>query len=161
MAVKRTREACHESQDVFAQRLGTTSTSVSRIERGLQTPAGFDLLNRLESTARDLGLTKEAGLFDEARSGAIRFRAYQPSVEASEPVPLPQWRLATAVRLAAVYFPERLPEIAQALAGELAVVDAILRSAVQLDYRRLEREIFSLAEQHTLEQLKRGGRDEK
>jgi transcriptional regulator with XRE-family HTH domain len=154
LAVKRTRGASKESQEVFAQHLAITVTSVSRFERGVIEPASFDLLNRLEATARNLGLTQEAALFAEARS-AVRFRAFQSPVETAESAHLPHWRLAIAARLAAIYFPGRLPEIERALAPAVAVVDAVLRSAGQLDYRRLEREVFSLAESKTLEDLKR------
>src|SRR5215471_2907074 len=117
LAVKAVREACRISQEAFAQQLGTTATSISRIERGLQTPASFDTLNRLEKAARDLGLTEEAGLFDEARS-ALRFTAYRSPErhdDAALTYPLPQWRLALAARIAAAYFPERLPAIEEAL----------------------------------------------
>src|SRR5215467_4848183 len=115
LAVKAVREASRISQEAFAQRLGTTATSISRIERGLQTPASFDALNRLEKMARDLGLTKEAGLFDEARS-ALRFTAYRSPErqDAGLVYPLPQWRLAIAARIAAAYFPEHLPAIENA-----------------------------------------------
>src|SRR5215471_7932516 len=97
IAVKTVREACRVSQEAFAQQLRTTATSVSRIERGLQTPASFDVLNRLEGIARDLGLNEEAALFDSARS-ALRFTAYRPPEPqpAALTQPLPQWRLAMA-----------------------------------------------------------------
>jgi transcriptional regulator with XRE-family HTH domain len=154
LAVKRTREASKESQEVFAQNLAITVTSVSRFERGVTDPASFDLLNRLEAKARNHGLTQEAALFAEARS-AVRFRAYQAPTEAQEPARLPQWRVAIAARVAAVYFPDRLSEIERALGPAVALVDTVLRSADKLDYRSLEREVFSLAEAKTFEEYKR------
>jgi transcriptional regulator with XRE-family HTH domain len=150
------RETCRESQETFARRLNTTAMTISRIERGQQVPTDFHLLNAFEQLARDLGLTKEARLFDQARSG-VRFRAYQSPVKTAESAPLPQWRLAIAARVAAIYFPESVPEIERALGPALGVVDTVLRNTNQLDFRRLEREIFSCAEKQTLEQLKREG----
>ena len=154
LAVLAVREAAGESQEIFARRLGTTATTISRIERGLQAPASFGLLNRLESVARGAGLVQEASLFDEARL-KVRFNAYRGPETVAELTSLPAWRLTIAVRLAAAYFPETLPEVEKALNPALAIVDAVLRSTDELDYRRLEGEVFSLAENKTLEELKR------
>ena len=146
------------SQEAFAQRLATTATSVSRIERGVQTPGSFDLLNRLENIARDLGLAEEANLFDEARS-ALRFTAYR-SPERQDAVlvqSLPQWRLATAARIAAAYFPERLPAIEEALRPAIEIVDEAIRATddIEIDYSRMERDVLSRAERRKLQDLKR------
>src|SRR5215471_5454517 len=158
LAVKAVREACRISQEAFAQQLGTTATSISRIERGLQTPASFDTLNRLEKAARDLGLTKEAALFDEARS-ALRFTAYRSPErqDAGLGYQLPQWRLAIAARIAAAYFPERLPAIEEALRPAIELVDEVLRSTDEdeIDYSRMDREVFSRAERRMMKDLKR------
>jgi transcriptional regulator with XRE-family HTH domain len=146
------------SQQDFAVRLQTTNTSISRIERGLQTPASFDMLNRLEAMARDLGLAAEAALFDETRS-AVRFNAYRPPErqDAIFAQPLPQWRLTMAARIAAAYFPEHLPAIEKALQPAIEVVDEVLSSTDEneIDYSRMEREVLSRAQQRTLQELKR------
>jgi transcriptional regulator with XRE-family HTH domain len=158
LAVKAVREACHISQEALAQQLGTTATSISRIERGLQTPASFAVLNRLEKIARDLELTDKAGLFDEARS-ALRFTAYRsPERQDVGPVyPLPQWRLAIAARIAAAYFPQDLPAIESALRPAIQIVDEVLKltDESEIDYTRMERDVFSRAERRTLQDLKR------
>ena len=155
VAVAKVREASRISQEGFGRDLGVATMTISRWERGQQVPSDFRVLNRLESMARHLGLAREADLFDRARSG-VRFNAYRQGTETpAELASLPVWRLTVAVRVASVYFPERVPEIEKALDSALAIVDAILRSTDQLDYRRLEREVFSLAEKQTLEQLKR------
>jgi transcriptional regulator with XRE-family HTH domain len=158
LAVKAVREASRISQEAFAQQIGTTATSISRIERGLQTPASFDTLNRLEKVARDLGLAQEAGLFDEARS-ALRFTAYRPPEhhgDADPTYPLPQWRLGLAARLAAAYFPERLPAIEEALRPAVEIVDEVLRSTneSEIDYAQMEREAFSRAKRRMVRDLK-------
>jgi transcriptional regulator with XRE-family HTH domain len=146
------------SQQDFAVRLQTTNTSISRIERGLQTPASFDMLNRLEAMARDLGLAAEAALFDETRS-TVRFNAYRPPErqDATFALPLPQWRLAMAGRIAAAYFPEHLLAIEKALQPAIEVVDEVLRSTDEdeIDYSRMEREVLSRAQRRTLQELKR------
>jgi transcriptional regulator with XRE-family HTH domain len=158
IAVLRVREAAGDSQEIFARRLGTTATSISRIERGQQTPASFDVLNRLEKMARDLELTDEAALFDEARS-KVRFNAYKAPGLADEPTfSLPVWRLTIAARIAAAYFPERLPAIEEALRPAVDIVDEVLRSIddeSEIDYSRMEREVFSRAERRTLQYLRR------
>ena len=158
LAVKAVREACGASQELFGRQLGTTATSISRIERGLQTPASFDVLNRLEKMARDLELTDEAGLFDEART-ALRFTAYRSPErqDAGLVYLLPQWRLAIAARIAAAYFPGHLPAIENALLPAIEIVDEVLRSTDdnELDYSRMEREVFSRAERRKLQDLKR------
>jgi transcriptional regulator with XRE-family HTH domain len=157
LAVRAVREASDQSQEIFARRVGTTATSISRIERGLQTPANFYVLNALESLARGVGLTEEAGLFDEARS-ALRFTAYRSPERQDAPLmyPLPQWRLALAARIAAAYFPERLPAIEHALLPAIELVDEVLRltDESEIDYSRMEREVFSHAERRTLQALK-------
>jgi transcriptional regulator with XRE-family HTH domain len=155
LAFKAVREASRISQEAFAQCLQTTSTSVSRIERGLQTPASFDMFNRLERMARDLGLAAEAARFDEARL-ALRFTAFRPPDRPGPAQSLPQWRLAMAASIAAAYFPEHLPAIEKALQPPLEIVDQILRCTdeSEIDYRRMEREVLSCAERAKLRDLK-------
>jgi transcriptional regulator with XRE-family HTH domain len=148
------------SQEAFAQCLQTTNTSISRIERGVQTPASFHMFNRLEKMARDLGMEAERTLFDHARM-ALRFTAYRPPPPEPQDVdpgyPLPQWRLAMAARIAAAYFPDRLPAIEEVLRPAIEIVDDVLRSAddAEIDYSRMEREVFSRAERRKLQDLKR------
>jgi transcriptional regulator with XRE-family HTH domain len=161
LAVKAVREASRMSQEGFAQSLRTTSTSISRIERGVQTLASFDMLNRLEKMARDLGLEAEAALFDQGRS-ALRFTAYRPPPperqDAGLTYPLPQWRLAMAARIATAYFPERLPAIEEALRPAIGIVDDILLGVAddaEINYAEMEREVFSRAERRKLQDLKR------
>jgi transcriptional regulator with XRE-family HTH domain len=161
LAVKRTREAFKLSQELFAREIATTATTISRIERGLQTPGGFDLLNRLEAAARQRGMAEEAELFHQARS-AVRFQAYRQAPLSHErqditpDYPLPKWRLLVALRLGLIYFPDEIPAVEAALHSPLQIVDEILRSTNEnhIDFRHMEREIFARAERKKLQELK-------
>jgi hypothetical protein len=134
--------------------------TISRWERGQQLPSDFHVLNQLEKMARDLGLEAEAAVFDRARS-ALRFTAYRPP-EREDPAltyPLPQWRLAMAARIAAAYFPARLPAIEEALGPAIEIVDEILRCTNEIDYDCMAREVVSRAERRTLQDFKREASD--
>jgi hypothetical protein len=72
--------------------------------------------------ARDLALAEETRLYDQARSAA-RFRAYQSPLSEETPAPaLPQWRLTIAMKLAVVFFPERVAELEKALGSPLSTL---------------------------------------
>lgn len=67
-AVRKIRKACQESQETFSRRVGVTTMSISRIERGHQVPTDFHFLNRLEELARSLSMNDEAQLFNTAKA---------------------------------------------------------------------------------------------
>jgi transcriptional regulator with XRE-family HTH domain len=154
LATARLRESLKVSQEAFARALGVTSTSVSRWERGLP-PGDFQVLNGLWRIARDLGLTAETELFDQARNAA-RLTAYKgsaarlvastgklidpglltPEYQAAaqanfdDPNPgcsLPQWRVMIAARLMMMYYPVSVVGLERVLAPALQIVDEVLR----------------------------------
>ena len=93
------------------------------------------------------------------------FRATHPTyIPGFQLVPafsLPQWRLMSAARIAALYYPEVASAIEKAAGQALALVDEAIRQADSQNltgsalYEEIERRLRSLAEQRALEQFKK------
>src|SRR5262245_51501807 len=122
VAVKRTREAYKESQDGFARRVDVALMTISRFETGRAVPRDPRVLVSLFDVATVAGLEKEAKLFYTAYVEERGNKKYFPTAdelfakkqESSTVVALlpahslQQWRLMAAVRVAALYYPDRI-----------------------------------------------------
>jgi transcriptional regulator with XRE-family HTH domain len=166
-AVKQLRLAYNESQELFARRVELAAQTVSRFERGKQTPTDLQVLTRLARAASAKGLARETELFeDAARKARAELGATRPSLSLPA-IPihsLPQWRLMHIAAVAVLYFPETAAAIEQAAATgpAVALVDKAIREftnrsgiASGLGYiYSLPEVLIQLAEQQAFEAFK-------
>jgi transcriptional regulator with XRE-family HTH domain len=162
-AVKSLREKLGDSQERFARRVGVAVMTISRFENGRMEPRDPRVLHSLSNLA--LGKAGEAGfgpstdeyrLFDEAYTDYKRTKFSAQEVSKIEQYDggqprisnLREWRMLCAFRLAMVYFPEAAAAM-EVAAGDAGAIVRGVRSqfgGAEMDYSRLEREAFVLAE---------------
>jgi transcriptional regulator with XRE-family HTH domain len=157
-----TKELVADTLRRFAERVGISMDSVSRFERG-RVPKDMAILMKLAFVADKKGLRPEANAFHEAAIEADRAERvddiYRPLIPTSSvrslglsAVSPEAWRLMLAVRVAALYYPESVSTlkeaVGQAIGPALALVDAVLQDPQNrgLDYVALEYQINRLAE---------------
>ena len=132
-AVKRIRESYRDSQPQFAQRVDLAPQTISRFERGVQSPADFQVLMRLARAAQAQGLTEETDLLEHtalAARGAwhrAETRSTGRGLMAMSIFHLQQWRLMHAAGVAALYYPEIAIAIERAAGPALTLVDEAIR----------------------------------
>jgi transcriptional regulator with XRE-family HTH domain len=175
-AVKQIRTVYGDSQAEFGKRVNLAQMTVNRFERGKQIPTDFDVLTRLADAAHDIGLFPEAGLLYEARKEGRETTSYHrhlieqlrnrpaPRLQVVRAVALPQWRLMSAARIAALYFPEIASAMEQVAGSALALVDEAIRHVTSENlsgtalYEELERNLNMIAEKHALDRFKEEGK---
>jgi transcriptional regulator with XRE-family HTH domain len=176
--VKQVRKAYAESQPRFAQRVSLAPQTVSRFERGVQVPADFEVLTRLAQVARAKNLTEQAieleRVANQTSQASSRIEELgEKSGRGAGLWAMPihsirQWRLMHIGGITAVYFPENLRTVEQAIeqvAGEAAaLVDEAIRQyagqpiAAGLGFHdQLCQVLMKLAAQRDIEQYKSKG----
>jgi transcriptional regulator with XRE-family HTH domain len=165
VAVKAVREAYGDTQERFAQRVGVAVMTISRFETGRAIPRDPATLMKLWRAARERALP-EAELLREAWDEAAIAKGledwHKPDPRDARSVlatNLRQWFRLEAVNVAAEFYPELLPAIDEALAPVLELVLPVVNSIQELpglNYSELRHRFRELANQQTLEELKKG-----
>ena len=129
-AVRQVREAYAESQQRFAERLGTSIVSVNRWELGHQEPAGLVFLVRLRDLALDRHLEEPAKLFADAVeriTGPIRKQAHKLlfayGLSRDEEI------LLAIAKISAVMFPEEYRALMDATPRTRMFVERLAKAA--------------------------------
>jgi transcriptional regulator with XRE-family HTH domain len=138
LAVRRTRQALHLTQDAFAQQIGTAVMTLSKWERGVHQPTDPAALLRLRQAAASAGLAAEQKLFDESLPpfpegivdqsidhrilGAVGYGSALVMHLGS----ISEWHEMFAHRLANAYLPEVANAMRDAAAPALELLKAII-----------------------------------
>jgi transcriptional regulator with XRE-family HTH domain len=165
-AAKHVRSGCNQTQQAFAERLGTTIMTVSRWETGKTIPQDSAILTRLAAAARSIGFSDEAREFDKANPQSHTY----PGSGLNPPEGHPwmgygfvQSRIMAIARTVAMYDKERLPQLEAAAGPWVEIVDNIFREAGEIweiDYPVIDRRLCNLGDVQAWEQLYRKEQDQ-